>query len=83
MFHPGDAYLLATFPILADFTPGAPADEEGYGANGHQYHQGESHQETKLQTMYHFSLPKTCNQLRIPSLCIWDGWGLAQAFDAD
>ena len=45
--HPASAYLLATFPVLADFTSGTAANEKGDRTNGDQYYHGERYQESE------------------------------------
>jgi hypothetical protein len=45
--HSAEAYLLAAFAILLDFTSGSLADKEVHCANGNQYYDSESYKETK------------------------------------
>jgi hypothetical protein len=46
-FRPAKTYLLASFPVLPDFSSGSLADKEVYRANGNQYYDSESYKETK------------------------------------
>src|SRR4030042_6635702 len=63
-FYHRNATLFTVFLILLDFTLGTSTGKKEYGADSHQYHQGESHKETKLKTMYHCLPLRACSQLR-------------------
>jgi hypothetical protein len=41
--HSGEAHLLTSLAIPADFTSGSLADKEVYRANCNQYHEGEGY----------------------------------------